>query len=479
MLVRCVFVAYFGEEVCHEVINKARENINTILKPNIREILNALKQKVKRGGIVVYLGYAPFFNTENEDCANPEKYQWALATYGELDFFGRSDFLRLTIERRRVFNDLVHQINRAIREVVEELHNDRNKVYDIGFADWSFFPELVDGQFCSPRSTGTYPDFHQPELLFFKQDTRPDRHGPLNNELRRRDETEGVVRGNVTEGDGARPQFDRKPHAMFDGISGVKGRYYPPGTSRNPQTEVKRQLHRRAPAHPDCPGDNSFDWTLGFGLPDGLGQLFHPNPKGHEAMAAFALQTLATVKAQQLDIVVDSCEIQEDTFHCWRGQPLRQAYTQFETVNKLAKQFCERDVVAPPDWDDNWSFSKRYNIAMNGIINRCDTDSDINPLNLKYGGWHTRGNYQYEITPLYRRNHITRADGRCRGEYKVFYSKYYENPDEHNGWEWYASFHTHIWTSNRCFNNLKVQGRSKGYTHKWKANPQLESMRTP
>jgi len=251
-------------------------------------------------------------------------------------------------------------------------------------------------------------------------------------------------------------------------------------------------------------------------------------------MAAFALQTLATVKAQQLDIVVDSCEIQEDTFHCWRGQPLRQAYIQFETVNKVAKQFCERDVVAPPDWDDNWSFSKRYNIgtpeevefivrvnknalffdkadclaAMNGIINRCDTDSDINPLNLKYGGWHTRGNYQYEITPLYRRNHITRADGRCRGEYKVFYSKYviegrgwlgsdngellrdnvrrcagkadkwefryYENPDEHNGWEWYASFHTHIWTSNRCFNNLKVQGRSKGYTHKWKANPQLE-----
>jgi len=104
-------------------------------------------------------------------------------------------------------------------------------------------------------------------------------------------------------------------------------------------------------------------------------------------------------------------------------------------------------------------------------------------------------------------NHINRTDGRCHSEYKVFYSKYliegrgwlgsdngkllrrnvqdcagkadkwefryYENPDEHDGWGWFASFQTRIWTINLYFNNFKVQECSKGYTHKWKVHPQL------
>jgi hypothetical protein len=58
-----------GESSCDTLIEKAQENIDTILKPNLKEILTELNSKMAKDGIVVYNGYAQYFNTETEACA--------------------------------------------------------------------------------------------------------------------------------------------------------------------------------------------------------------------------------------------------------------------------------------------------------------------------------------------------------------------------------------------------------------------------
>ncbi len=74
MIKACVMLPFDGEESCNTIIAKAQENIRTILKPNLKEILTDLNSKMAKNGVVVYNGYARFFNTENEDCAT--KQQW-------------------------------------------------------------------------------------------------------------------------------------------------------------------------------------------------------------------------------------------------------------------------------------------------------------------------------------------------------------------------------------------------------------------
>ena len=79
MIRKCVILPYGGEETCNAVIKKAEENIDKILKDNIKQILIALNDKMAEGGVVVYNGYAQYFNTENNDCA--EKQHWEFARW--------------------------------------------------------------------------------------------------------------------------------------------------------------------------------------------------------------------------------------------------------------------------------------------------------------------------------------------------------------------------------------------------------------
>lgn len=154
------------------MINKAQENIDTILKPNLREILEALAPKMRsdKNGIVVYNSYAPFFETDSEDCATNE--QWTKPEWQAWEFWNLArNPLPLTAARRQRFNQLVDSINKAIREVVQEYQRCSNRAYDIAFSDWNLWPSAVNGQFCARGSTGEYPDPAQPDLLFFKPRT--------------------------------------------------------------------------------------------------------------------------------------------------------------------------------------------------------------------------------------------------------------------------------------------------------------------
>lgn len=74
MIKKCVMVPFDGEDTCTAVINKAQTNIDTILKPNLKQILLELDGKMAKDGIVVYNGYARYFSTANEACANDQKW---------------------------------------------------------------------------------------------------------------------------------------------------------------------------------------------------------------------------------------------------------------------------------------------------------------------------------------------------------------------------------------------------------------------
>ncbi|KAK8089862.1 SGNH hydrolase-type esterase domain-containing protein [Apiospora hydei] len=74
----CVVLAYDGEATCNAILDKAQENLDSIVKDNVKQILKALDSKMAKDGVVVYNGYARFFNEENEDCAT--KQDWPRST---------------------------------------------------------------------------------------------------------------------------------------------------------------------------------------------------------------------------------------------------------------------------------------------------------------------------------------------------------------------------------------------------------------
>jgi hypothetical protein len=141
--------------------------------------------------------------------------------------------------------------------------------------------------------------------------------------------------------------------------------------------------------------------------------------------------------------------------------------------------------------------------SMKKLINSCDTSD--NPMNWKGGGRYIResGDYTYELNP--RRNNRPWpwprvAYGACQGWYKVFFSHYevegagfstydhgqktmlpnmdscyglgttmwkfdyHDNPSEHKGFEWKATFNTPIWVRARCWQNNKVVQAAGGWT---------------
>lgn len=89
--------------------------------------------------------------------------------------------------------------------------------------------------------------------------------------------------------------------------------------SSNPGAVVKHKLDKGAPAPPECPGDKDTDPTLGLGLPDSFGKLFHPNEAGHETIASFAIAKAIDLRAKVLGVGSETCEL-TDVFKCWKKE---------------------------------------------------------------------------------------------------------------------------------------------------------------
>ncbi|KAL4890674.1 SGNH hydrolase-type esterase domain-containing protein [Aspergillus ambiguus] len=470
----CIFLPYFRHEGCQNAIKKAEENIDTILKPNIREILKEINNKMAKKSVVVYAGYAQYFydDDKDDDCTFKQDFTFPKSGLG----------YKMTLEDRRKFNSLVTKTNQAINEVVDEFRENRDGLnYLIRFADWDPWPrhERIAGQMCWPKSTGRVPDPNQPNLQFFKPATdTPER------ELKRRDE----LSLNLVEKSPNRKGWKER---LYNSI------LY---KSVNPFAEALARLTRRgAISPPRCPTDD--DWDIGFGLPDRWGKFFHPNELGHTTLASFVMNALLSARTELMGESYGVCKVR-DSFHCFEHNRESLAkYISPSFVDETYTKFCaELYQQETPNWIDERIFNEgsheahKYTVQLrNGaikldkeecldsfkhLIYSCDMARDPNPHGWKHGGTYQRGSYTYKlesVSPHSRPWPLEKPTGKCEGWYKGLFGSYtvrgagwvadngqkladsikscwLDKPDR-DGMEWKATFRTPIWTRLRCFNN--------------------------
>ncbi|AEO68674.1 uncharacterized protein THITE_2053289 [Thermothielavioides terrestris NRRL 8126] len=497
---------------CNDVISIAEKNLDNILPGNLKQLLDALNDKMNDNSIVVFNGYAQFFNTENEDCAT--KQDWTL-----FNLLAQSG-LKLTVERRKKFNSLVVKINSVIKKVVDDAKKNKKYKYKIGFSDWDSWPSQgVAGQFCDPSSTGEYPDPKQPDLQFFKPDTRIGANGEL--KKRRREalyatyDNETIWQHELTEAERRRRSLDEIYKSLL---------YH----SVNPQAEARHMLDRRNPLPPKCPGDTDAEiQPPSIGLPNDIAKNFHPNELGHYTIASWALQTMIDLRAEVLGVKPPEC-VPVDKFTCWQ-ETGSQKYSNEPFLNAQKDDFC--DGVEEGDRVNGWSYAQSYGEgtpdetefkvtlgksgagsdafskaeckdSIDRIINGCDGNDPENPMDWKFGGEWQRGRFTYQVNPS-RTNRPwpvpTAPSGSCKGWWHGVWSsyvirgkgwatndfgrkalepsarscigggltlwrfKYFDEPDD-DGNEWQADFNTPIWVRARCFKNNKVQFEAGGFT---------------
>lgn len=261
---------YGKGSACDTVISKAEENTQNIIKDNIKEILQALNSKMNDDGIVVLNSYAQFFDASSDNCENQS---WDTLWFLPLGLL----YEPLTISRRERFNELVIGINDALREAVDDIADDENIKYKVGYAEWDRWVwDVVDGQMCSPSSNGDYPDDDQPDMQFIKPDTHPWFSWGSDvgrDELRKR----GLEAGNITYADlteAEQRSVDKLKAALEARDRSLERTLYDSilYKSPDPRAVAKRRLNPRAPSPPGCPGDENWDPTFGLGLPNSVGR---------------------------------------------------------------------------------------------------------------------------------------------------------------------------------------------------------------
>ena len=466
----CIVLAFYDESTCNTILQKAEENLQNIMRNNIKEMLLALNSKMASNGIVVYNSYAQFFNTNDEKCATDQ--DWGLFPWVGYTWLGiRSTPLPLTIARRQRFNTLTAGLNNLIRDVVHDVADEVN--YKIGFSNWDPWPsEGVDGQMCSPASSGAYPDSRQPNLLFFKPDTRKtffrsplpfkkrdDLHLEVTNDTATTTTTTTTTDSPIPIQDPSSPpledpSLDPVLKARLAALHDVDSAGIPRSIYRtslwhspNPRAAALHALNPRAPAVPGCPSD-SHSWlpSLGSLLPDFFGRIFHPNELGHNAIASFAIAKTMDLRAGVLGATPEVCEIGEE-FNCWRSGG-RAAFVTAERADANMKDFCAT-VEGPGSGYTHWRRSKVYhegtpdemefildggevdNVnreecleAFTKVVHGCDAGDGDNPMNWKFGGRWKKGEYAYDLSPRRNRNLMTAPNGQCKGKYKFLFSDF-------------------------------------------------------
>jgi hypothetical protein len=273
----CIFSSVFATwQGCYDAIQFSLSSRESVLKPNFREILRAAKPKLVRNGILIYIGYATYFDDKSTDCDHQD---WSFPV---ADIFYSSP--NVNTKQRTQFNDLVILANRAIKEVVDEMNKSEwggNAV----FVEWDDWVAQEGGGFCLPGASGDPEDPSNANVLFFKFST-----AEAQRELKRRSLGYGITeiglyrnRSGQTDG----------PNVLSKGFD-----------------VIQRSLG--VPVKPHCPGSDKtwVDKVLGGvlgGLPDFIGKVFHPNEKGHEVVASFALSAIMQRSVEQLGVKDPLC----------------------------------------------------------------------------------------------------------------------------------------------------------------------------
>lgn len=271
MIKDCIMLPYRKTSVCETVIAKAQENAKSIIKDNIKQILEALDEKMSKDGIVVVNGYAQFFDTTTNNC---DHQSWDVFWFLPLGV----TYQALTIARRNIFNQLVLDINQSIRNAVDEAAKNDKIKYKVGYADWdSWVSNEIDARMCSPSSNGDYPDSNQPNMHFIKPDTHPWISWEVQfqrTELRKRDTDLEEILNLTRLSDSEKRQVNRIKATMEARDRRIERTLYDSilYNSPDPRAAVRHKLNPRDPAPPGCPGDGSVDMTLGMGMPDYVGR---------------------------------------------------------------------------------------------------------------------------------------------------------------------------------------------------------------
>ena len=511
MISKCVFFKN-DDETCESVIDLAQKNIDTILKDNLKQVLEALNDKVKNNGIVIFNGYAQFFNTEkDDDCGGQD---WSLYSLV-------SKARPLTLARRKKFNNLVVQINDLIKKVAGEVGKDSDIKYKIGFSNWDpWVHEGVDGQFCDPSSTGEYPEPEQKDLQFFKPET--DTSESRSRRRRSLSDIHGAVAG-LDEHD-LLNMANSPPALTMDQVYASSLMY-----SRRPGAVALKKLDPRAPSPPGCPSDGSI---ISVPVPDNIGKNFHPNEKGHITIASFAVENIMNLRADILGVdPPPACDV-VDKFTCWQKKGSK-AYASADRMNANFETFCDEDMKLSyrgaktgyigsltyhKGTPDEHAFSvqlagdsardmtteevrEECRESMDRIINSCDGNDPDNPMNWKFGGQWQRGDHYWEVTALADRRPwppLKEAVGDCEGWWHGVWSSYelygggwsgydygqktllpaaeacagesslweFEYLDEatKEGYEWKANFNHLVLVRAKCYSNNKVAFKAGGFT---------------
>ncbi|QPG94431.1 hypothetical protein C2857_006035 [Epichloe festucae Fl1] len=196
---------------------------------------------------------------------------------------GHSTRDRLTCRSsyRKHFNELVTSINRVIEDVVNDVTKNSKVKYKVGYSDWSEWAPLSDvhGQCCDPKSSGAYPDDSQPNLMFFKPQTRKPDRGLTEEEIE------------AVEAEWRLKRAAEANENIYDTLL---------WKSASPRAVVARKLNPRAPSPPSCPGDDAWiDPTL--------------------VMASFAVETMIQQRARVLGVDNPMCAVQYE-FKCWQNE---------------------------------------------------------------------------------------------------------------------------------------------------------------
>ncbi|KAL4953353.1 SGNH hydrolase-type esterase domain-containing protein [Aspergillus filifer] len=496
ILTTCIFLPFQGEKACQSLLDNAQENINTILKPNIRQILDALNSKMKKDGIVIFSRYAQYFNTEDNECG--DRQDWSFPPLAAVKG------LQLTIERRKKFNNLVENINTAIKEVVNEYRKNSWIKYRIRYTKWDdWVKKAVKGQFCVPGTSRDYPDPMQPDLQFFRPSLKS----------RVSDHDELKVRGPIAQRTPDEADIQDDEAAVFNSL------LY---KSANPAALALNILEPRAPIPPGCPGDDKGSY--GIGLPDRWGKWFHPNELGHRTIASFALEAVIAERAAVLLVPHPTCK-RNDYFNCYQNAVTNNRYVSADTLERTHRIYCKEMIPREGnDWSDERTFydgtpdAHKYRMryrtrpgdyteegcvkAFQRLIHGCNPPNIArNPMNFKFGGTYEVGPFLYELVPVGTIRPwplIEKPYGKCEGNYEnemstyTFYGagwaswdhgrktiyksmvdcvgwsttgykfKYFHIPDK-DGFEWKMSVH---WPSRvkHCFRNDKVQKEAGGTT---------------
>lgn len=267
----CIMVPYFKSSACNTVIAKAQENVKSIIKDNVKQILEALNDKMNKDGIVVVNGYAQFFDATSNNC---EQQSWDVFWYLPLG----ASYQALTISRRETFNQLVLDINKSIRDAVNEAAESDNIKYSVGYAEWDrWVSNELDARMCSPSSNGDYPDSNQPDMHFIKPDTHPWfgwQNDVERDELRKRDMDLEEMLNSPRLSTSEKRRINRVKAVMEARDRNIERTLYDSVLykSPNPRAAVKHKLNPRDPSPPGCPGDGGADMTFGMGMPDHIGR---------------------------------------------------------------------------------------------------------------------------------------------------------------------------------------------------------------